>query len=418
MLTYPLSSGVPTGYNYATKPDTYGQWFDGSNMNIRQFSDLFTTSNLTQAPALTTLYSGAGLTVNSKFLGATWHNWPNTKTTGIRTNVKGTLLDKMSFSIKTARTHDWFPNSDGSVQWQYLEAANDTMTWVNADNFVDYWTAQGADVLFTLGFTPDWASAAAAPAGGSIYGGKSANPPDNMADWSDFVSRVATRFNGRVKYYEIWNEPDNSLRWFNGTVANYAQMLRLANQAIKAVDATAKIIAPGSAGVGSANRTWLTNMLAASVGAAGTGKDWVDIVSFHQYYSGVTNFNTFQTDLVSYKAVLSAAGLGSAELWCDELGVNTTHSSYNGVPLGPETSRLRFLLRMIYIMAVNSVTRILIYSMDSTTLSLPYFSGDISNLRSNIETHVNYLINGQVTLVNQLADGRLAVVAAGQNYLI
>ena len=106
--------------------------------------------------------------INSKFLGATWHNWPNTKTTGIRTNVKGTLLDKMSFSIKTARTHDWFPNSDGSVQWQYLEAANDTMTWVNADNFVDYWTAQGADVLFTLGFTPDWASAAAAPAGGSI----------------------------------------------------------------------------------------------------------------------------------------------------------------------------------------------------------------------------------------------------------
>lgn len=418
MLTYPLSSGVPTGFDYQNKPLHYGMWSDGTNLYLREYSDLFTTSNLSETPTITTLYDGAGLTVGSKFWGATWHNWPNTSTSAIRTSLGGQTMNDMGGSFTTVRSHDYFPNGNGSLHWIYVEPSNDTTYFTNLDKYVNDHYDAGRDIILVLGFTPDWASAASAPAGGSIYGGKSANPPASMADWSDFCSRVATQCNGKVKYYEIWNEPDNSIRWWNGTSANYAQMLRRANQAIKAVDATAKILAPSNAAVNSTGRSWLTNMLAASDGNGGTGatgslgEKWIDIVTIHQYFSGASNYSTFISDLTSYKAILSSNGLESAEIWCTELGVNSTHSR-NGAD-----NITKYLIRMIYLMATQSVARVQLYSADSQNLSPFYFGKDIKGIMDQINTHVNHLINGDVTLVNLLADGRLAIKTSSTNYLI
>ena len=32
-------------------------------------------------------------------------------------------------------------------------------------------------------------------------------PPDDLADWGDYVHAVVSRYRGRVRYYQLWNEP-------------------------------------------------------------------------------------------------------------------------------------------------------------------------------------------------------------------
>src|SRR5258708_14422074 len=45
--------------------------------------------------------------------------------------------------------------------------------------------------------------------------------------WIDWVTAVVTRYKGKISYYEIWNEPNNTAMW-QGT---NAQLVRLAGDA-------------------------------------------------------------------------------------------------------------------------------------------------------------------------------------------
>ena len=40
-------------------------------------------------------------------------------------------------------------------------------------------------------------------------------PPDDVQDFADFVTAVAGRYRGRVRYYQIWNEPNIYPEWGN-----------------------------------------------------------------------------------------------------------------------------------------------------------------------------------------------------------
>ena len=38
-------------------------------------------------------------------------------------------------------------------------------------------------------------------------------PPDNVQDFADFVTAVTSRYEGRVRYYQLWNEPNIYPEW-------------------------------------------------------------------------------------------------------------------------------------------------------------------------------------------------------------
>ncbi|MGD9842988.1 MAG: glycosyl hydrolase [Steroidobacteraceae bacterium] len=421
MLTYPYSGGAPTGVDWRYATPNYGAWSDGTNLYYREYSDLFTTSNLSQFPTITTLYSGAGLSVPSGYMGGTWHNWPNTTTTSIVTGLGTEQLDDMGMTFKTVRSHDYFPNSTGSVRWHHLETSKGTFVWTNLDKFVNDHYAAGYDIIYTLGYSPAWATGTGS--GDSHYDNgavpiSSSNPPTSLTDWTDYCSAVATRYTGKIKYYEIWNEPDQGSSFWNGTQTQYAQLLRLANQTIKAIDASALIMGPASSRVDSTGRSWLTSMFAASDGASGTGatgssgQKWIDVISIHNYYSGTLNATSFLSDLTSYKSILSSNGYGSKEIWVNECGINSVHMASN------EDVQMKYFLRQLYMMATQGISRIVWYDMDGSLLSPFRKTGNLSHWANIWNTHRGYLVNGQVTLVNRLADGTLAVTANGSNFLI
>ena len=128
--------------------------------------------------------------------------------------------------------------------WREIEgAAKGNFDWERPDRIVDQVEQYGLNLLVRVDSQPQWA------------GGKfpENGPPDRMQDYADFVAALATRYKGRIDAYQIWNEPNLNVpgrsEW-GGRAPNpaeYTQMLKIAYQAIKAVDPNALIVSAGLA---------------------------------------------------------------------------------------------------------------------------------------------------------------------------
>lgn len=64
--------------------------------------------------------------------------------------------------------------------------------------------------------------------------------------WTDFLTGLVNHFKDRVKYWELWNEPDQGWCW-NGGQDVYAVLLREGSKAVKQADPTANVISGGYA---------------------------------------------------------------------------------------------------------------------------------------------------------------------------
>ncbi|MBN1217486.1 MAG: cellulase family glycosylhydrolase [Anaerolineae bacterium] len=124
--------------------------------------------------------------------------------------------------------------------WRELEGAGKgAFDWSRSDRIMDQIDAHGLNVIVRLGVQPEWA-------GG---GYPEVGPPNNLQDFADFATAVATRYKGRVDAYQIWNEPNLAREWGNRppNAAEYTQMLKAAYEAIKAIDPYPLIISAGMA---------------------------------------------------------------------------------------------------------------------------------------------------------------------------
>ncbi|MDP2954748.1 MAG: hypothetical protein Q8O76_15700, partial [Chloroflexota bacterium] len=74
-------------------------------------------------------------------------------------------------------------------------------------------------------------------------------PPDDLDDFGDFVYAVVSRYRGRIKYYQIWNEPNIYPEWGEQPVdpIAYTQLLKVGYTRAKEADPEAVIISAGLA---------------------------------------------------------------------------------------------------------------------------------------------------------------------------
>lgn len=129
--------------------------------------------------------------------------------------------------------------------------------------------AEGLDIVYTLGKNPGWATA---------NGGCGGVPTDltsaGSPTFNDFVTALVTRYKGRIKYYELMNEP-NIVGW-SGTVLQAEQMLAPVYTIIKSIDPNATVLSPAT--VLSSGPAWMNSYLS----IAGAGATF-DIYSLHAY---------------------------------------------------------------------------------------------------------------------------------------
>ena len=128
------------------------------------------------------------------------------------------------------------------IPWREVEGhAKGTWQWGSPDRIMDQIDSYGLNVIVRLGSQPEWASSSV------IF--PEVGPPDDLQDFYDYVYAVASRYKGRVKAYQIWNEPNLAREWGQRppNPAEYVEMLRVGYQAVKDADPDAIVISAGLA---------------------------------------------------------------------------------------------------------------------------------------------------------------------------
>ena len=110
-------------------------------------------------------------------------------------------------------------------------------TWDKFDEIVSLADDLGLELIIRLDTSPDWAR----PNNSHV-----ATPPDRLEDFGDYVTAVVSRYRGRERYYQIWNEPNLGVEWGKNPVdaVGATELLRVGYLRAKAADPQAVILAP------------------------------------------------------------------------------------------------------------------------------------------------------------------------------
>jgi len=139
------------------------------------------------------------------------------------------LVDEMGF--------DWLV---WNLQWSLAEPSKGNCQWLGLDQLLAYAQSEGVKVVLRVDSAPAWARS-----------GPEGAPPDDMDDFGEFMSAVASRAAGQVSGYVIWNEPNLPMNWGGSPDAGqYVQMLQAVYPRIKASDPGAAVVTAGMATTG------------------------------------------------------------------------------------------------------------------------------------------------------------------------
>ena len=69
-------------------------------------------------------------------------------------------------------------------------------------------------------------------------------PPRNLERFGSFMHALASRYRGKVKSWELWNEPDNRDYW-HGTPKQFARMFQSGARAVRRADPEAVVVLGG-----------------------------------------------------------------------------------------------------------------------------------------------------------------------------
>jgi hypothetical protein len=265
------------------------------------------------------------------------------------------------------RIWDAGPNRDNSgagAQWTEINPQRGVYDWSGLDARVAAAAARGADVIYTLGGrTPRWASSQ--PDTPTPYGLGQCAEPSSEALWQDWVRAVVTRYKGRIRYWEIWNEPDLP-DFYCGRAGRLVDLSRLAKEVINAVDPAARVVSPamsGFEGVGA-----LDAFLAAGGGA------FVDIIGYHFY---VDKPEDISFKALALKAVMERYGAQKLPLWNTEQGWIDTNLP---VDVLPEARGAAYVSRSVLLAWAWGQQRHYYYTWDNPYIQIPMTTSDRQTL--------------------------------------
>jgi len=137
---------------------------------------------------------------------------------------------------------DWVKQHVG---WREVEGmAKGHYDWRFTDRIVADAEKLGLHLLFRLDRQPLWAL----PPDGSQRG-----PIENPQDFGDFCHAIAARYRGRVRAYQVWNEPNLAREWQHQPPdpMGYVKLLRACYIGIKTADPDALVVSAGLSPTGS-----------------------------------------------------------------------------------------------------------------------------------------------------------------------
>ncbi|MER7010358.1 helix-turn-helix transcriptional regulator [Saccharopolyspora sp. NPDC000359] len=134
---------------------------------------------------------------------------------------------------------------DSKTRWQVLEPERGRFDWTVLDRHLAGAGAKQLPVDYVLGGTPGWAAPDGPP---TPYGdGSRTDPPDDLADWEQFLRALVTHADGRIESYELWDI--GTPPFFTGSVEELVGMARVASGVIRELAPAANVVCPGFTGL-------------------------------------------------------------------------------------------------------------------------------------------------------------------------
>ena len=125
-----------------------------------------------------------------------------------------------------------------TLPWDAIEPARGQFDWAAWDAvFAELARHPALTPVVVLNGAPAWARAEA-------DAGNPQAPPHERADFGAFAAAVAQRYGDRLRYYQVWHEPNIAPHWGAADVdpAGYLGLLREAAVQIRAADPDAQIV--------------------------------------------------------------------------------------------------------------------------------------------------------------------------------
>lgn len=125
---------------------------------------------------------------------------------------------------------------------QFWDTKYNHSTWEKYDRLAALANEFGLEIIARLDHPPDWTRHDEHTRGNFA-------PPDNYSDYGDFVAAVVSHYRGKIRFYQIWNEPNIYPEWGDQPVnaADYVRLLKVGYARAKAADPNSAIITAGLA---------------------------------------------------------------------------------------------------------------------------------------------------------------------------
>jgi len=178
--------------------------------------------------------------------------------------------------------------------------------WKRLDGYVEYVRRNRPDatILFTLGIPPAWASQV--PDAKCAFSVGTCGAPTSMEVWRHYVRTLAQRYRGKIRHWELWNEPDHAIFYAGPTPL--AELAKAAREELKAVDPQNLLLSPGY--------TASTGLHALYTFLRDGGAKQVDIVGFHWYFQA--HPEQLGAAIGNVRRLLQAYGAGDKPIWNTE----------------------------------------------------------------------------------------------------
>jgi hypothetical protein len=214
--------------------------------------------------------------------------------------------------------------------WEEIEPRRKgEFDWAKYDRIVDLAEQYGMQTIARLDRPPAWARQNSQLA---------SSPPDDLADYGDFVHEFVRRYRGRVRYVQIWNEPNLSAEWGFQRVdaVAYTRLLEVAYQRAKEADPNIVVLsAPLAITLEDASMRGNHNDLVflEQMYQAGAG-GYFDILSANAFGldyppedppdPNVLNFRRVELQ----REIMERYGDGDKPVWINEYGWNAAPASF------------------------------------------------------------------------------------------
>lgn len=193
--------------------------------------------------------------------------------------------------------------------WGSVEPQKGQFDFARLDALMQRYNDQGMELQLLLGFTARWA-AKQEFLNAADWRDWAMNAPADMDGWETYCRKMAEHYRDRVRYWEVWNEPD--IGFFRGTLDEYLEMLKRANRAINGVDPKLEVMTGGFA-------AYYRNPSFVEAVVVGAQQDY-DVLAWHRHGP----FDGFQQEVDGPVAAMRAKLNPPKPLYFNETAMHST----------------------------------------------------------------------------------------------